>query len=115
MGERFCKVCRGWHSLETPWPAECHVPVTYARSSLVAPYVITDGLDYVQSMVDGKVYTSKAALRASYKAHGVVEVGNDPQRFKPPVKPKVERTKILEAVQKAKAQFASGRRFKKQA
>lgn len=31
----------------------------------------------VKGMHDGKMYTSKAALRQSYRDHGVVEVGND--------------------------------------
>lgn len=60
------------------------------------------------SMADGKVYTSKAAMRASYKAannpQGVnyVELGNEP-RAKAAPKPKPDRAAIKEAVQRAEA------------
>lgn len=48
------------------------------KTGLARPMVISDSLgDGVQSMADGKVYTSKARLRAEYRAHGVEEVGND--------------------------------------
>lgn len=60
-------------------------------------------MDPVKSMLDGKLYTSKAALRATYKAAGVTEVGNDssimsPKPFK---KPKPDRKAIKAAVGKA--------------
>ena len=49
------------------------------RSHLTTPMVISDQLDYVQSMLDGKRYTSKSGLRRSYRdADGDIrEVGND--------------------------------------
>lgn len=47
------------------------------RSGLASPMVVTDTMAPVQSMLDGKMYDSKAALRATYKASGMVEVGND--------------------------------------
>ena len=40
--------------------------------------VIDDTMDPVRSMVDGRHYDSKSALRAHYRASGVYEVGNDP-------------------------------------
>lgn len=40
--------------------------------------VIDDTMAPVQSMVDGKKYDSKSALRRHYRAAGVYEVGNDP-------------------------------------
>ena len=77
MAERFCKVCRGWHDLDKPWPHNCLPERKMARADLPAPAVIADTMPPVQSMLDGKLYDSKAALRATYKAAGVTEVGND--------------------------------------
>lgn len=66
------------------------------------------------SMADGKMYTSKAAMRASYKASGnpqgkeYVEVGDDPSYLNP----RVERnlgTKEDVAVSVAKAEAAISR------
>ena len=51
--------------------------VASTRSDLAAPSVISDVMKPVQSMLDGKMYDSKSALRATYKAAGVTEVGND--------------------------------------
>ena len=55
-----------------------------ARSDLPVPYLISDNLDApLYSGADGQQYTSKAALRASYRASGnpqgieYTEVGND--------------------------------------
>jgi hypothetical protein len=39
--------------------------------------VIRDGMDAVQSMLDGQMYESKSSLRRTYRQAGVVEVGND--------------------------------------
>lgn len=47
------------------------------RSDLPAPSYISDGLADIRGMHDGKTYSSKAALRASYRQAGVVELGND--------------------------------------
>lgn len=53
------------------------------RSDLPCPMLITDTIDPVQSMADGNYYTSKQALRRTYRADGnpqgieYVEVGND--------------------------------------
>jgi hypothetical protein len=46
------------------------------RSGLPAPRIIQDGIE-MTSMLDGKTYTSKSALRATYRANGVEEVGNE--------------------------------------
>lgn len=53
------------------------------RSDLPCPMLIMDTIDPVQSMADGNFYTSKQALRRTYRADGnpqgkeFVEVGND--------------------------------------
>ena len=81
-----------------------------SASDLPAPRVIRDTMDPVQSMLDGKLYDSKAALRSTYKAAGVVEVGNDssvtePKPFK---RPKPNRNEVKAAVGKAFSQAGLG-------
>lgn len=80
------------------------------RSHLPAPMINSDTMSEVQSMHDGKVYTSKSALRATYRAAGLEEVGNDPARLRPRKRPKVDRKSIKETVLKAKARFDRGER-----
>ena len=69
------------------------VPV--ARGHYPTPMLIGDTIPETQSMTDGKYYTSKSAMRASYRADGnpqgmeYVELGNEklpePDRSTPPV------------------------------
>lgn len=68
------------------------------RSDLTAPMVIGDAIE-VKSMADGRVYTSKAKLRRSYRALGYVEVGNEIQR--PPRRQRVSPKEISDSVEKA--------------
>lgn len=54
------------------------VELYQAPKERVSPEFMIDNLsEPIQSMADGKYYGSKAALRASYKAHGLEEVGNE--------------------------------------
>lgn len=69
-----------------------------AASDLPAPMVIGDAIE-VKSMVDGQMYTSKSALRKSYREKGYIEVGNE--ELKPAPKPKPDRKAIRESVEKA--------------
>jgi hypothetical protein len=110
MAERFCRVCGNWHDLERPWPSRCLPHIESARSDLPFPAVMSDTMDPVQSMASGKFYTSKRAMRAEYKAMGLVEVGNDPARHKRFKKPKANEKAIRESVEKAAARFARGER-----
>lgn len=51
------------------------------QGELQCPMIIRDGqggINGVQSMVDGKHYDSKSAMRRHYREAGVTEVGNDP-------------------------------------
>lgn len=107
--KRLCRVCNDWHSLDDPWPPTCagHFRSNNARSDLGFPQVISDQLHDMQSMVDGRVYTSKAALRASYARAGVMEVGNEIDATmklaaEKPARPKVTKGEIAAAVQKVK-------------
>lgn len=81
-----------------------------ARSDLPCPLVISDTMDPVQSMLDGKLYTSKSGLRATYRKAGVTEVGNDAARFKTRSKPKPDRKQIKTTLEKAEARFNRGER-----
>ncbi len=98
MRSRLCKRCGAFHDLDAAWPAAC-LPDPPKASELAAPTVIRDTIDPLQSMLDGKLYTSKAALRKTYREAGVTEVGND--KPKPFVKPKPDRKKIRAAVDRA--------------
>jgi hypothetical protein len=53
-----------------------------ARSDLPLPYVISDNMEPTEQ-VDGKFYTSKRAFRATGRALGLVEVGNEKLKSKP--------------------------------
>lgn len=94
--------------------SECYRPEVH-RSSLPAPMISTDSMAPVQSMLDGRMYDSKSAIRATYKQAGMVEVGNDPARHRPHVKPKPDRAAIKATVEKATARFERGERVTKTA
>lgn len=79
MRQRLCRVCGEWHELDS-WPMECVPEQSTASSAFPAPRLISDNLDYVQSMLDGQRYTSKSKLRSTYRAAGVEEVGNSPMK-----------------------------------
>lgn len=77
------------------------------RGNFSTPMVISDGLDGgIRSMVDGRVYTSKAALRRSYRERGYVEVGNE--RLEPGPKAKPPRDQIEAAVGTAMSKAGLG-------
>ncbi|XUM19761.1 hypothetical protein ACRAVF_19030 [Bradyrhizobium oligotrophicum S58] len=78
------------------------------RSDLPCPRLASDIMEPVQSMVSGKFYDSKSALRAEYRATGHVEKGND---RRPPWKmPRTPRAVIKETVRKAVARVERGER-----
>lgn len=85
------------------------------RSDLPCPYAITDTIEPTQSMADGRFYTSKAALRATYRPSGnpqgnsYVEVGNEPLPDVRPV-PKIDEKGIDAALNKAVSRFERGER-----
>jgi hypothetical protein len=100
-----CKTCGGDHPLDRI-PGNCQPEPNWNESDLpVCRQFISDsleglgGLNGVQSMADGKFYTSKAKMRAEYRARGLTEMGNDkPREFK---KPKPDRKAIRDAVKRA--------------
>lgn len=105
--ERFCRVCKGWHDLDQPWPSECFKEPVGQRSGIPTPFVVSDTMDPVQSQLDGKMYTSKSALRATYKAAGVIEVGNDAQRLKPKERKRSSKQEIRDSLKTAKEKVAA--------
>lgn len=80
------------------------------RSHLSSPSVISDTMPETQSMLDGKHYTSKAKLRATYREAGVTEIGNDPARLRKQPKHRPDRKAIKTSIEKAKARFDRGER-----
>lgn len=103
--QRFCRVCEGWHDLDEPWPTECRKVEPNKRSSLPGPAFIGDNIE-VRSMVDGQIYTSKRALRRSYRERGYIETGD--QEIKPAPKPKPDRKAIRASISKAFSQAGLG-------
>ena len=78
------------------------------RSDLPAPRLASDHMDPVQCQATGVWHDSKSALRAGYKAAGVIEKGND---RRPPWKmPRTPRAVIRESVRKAAARVERGER-----
>lgn len=53
------------------------VPFEEKKKENLSAYVQQDSIEPLESMVDGKIYESKSALRAHYKQAGVIEKGND--------------------------------------
>ena len=76
-------------------------PAFHKRSILGAPMIIGDEMPAIQHMADGKTYTSKRKFRNVTRAHGCVEVGNDPAMFRTKPKPRSDRQAVKAAVGKA--------------
>ncbi|TAU82598.1 hypothetical protein [Rhizobium leguminosarum] len=101
MRERYCRVCGGWHQLDK-WPHNCMPAQNPAQSNLPAPHFVSDSID-IQSMHDGRHYTSKAKLRSAYRAAGVVEIGNE--KPQPIEKPKTDRNEIRKELRRVHAEY----------
>lgn len=74
-----------------------------------------DDQEPLRSMADGKIYTSKAAMRESYKASGnpqgveYIEVGNDQSMKKKKPRQKSDPDAIKASVERAVADMENGR------
>lgn len=101
---QWCGSCKELHDVDA-WPPLC-MRAPPKRSNLKAPMLVRDGMEPVQSMLDGRMYDSKSALRATYKAAGVVEVGNDLPKPRP--RPRADRKAIKAAVRKAASRAGLG-------
>ena len=100
-----CRTCGGMHET-SHWPHNCmperfdlETELNVCRNFISDNLESLGGLNGIQSMADGKFYTSKAELRAEYRARGLTEMGNSkPAPFK---KPKPDRKAIRDAVKRA--------------
>ncbi|WP_064692142.1 hypothetical protein [Rhizobium aegyptiacum] len=101
MRERYCRVCGGWHALDT-WPHNCMPVKNLTQSDLPAPHFVSDTIE-IQSMHDGRHYTSKAKLRSAYRVAGVVEIGNETPQ--PIEKPKADRKAIRNELRRVYAEY----------
>ncbi len=109
MSQIFCRKCRSWHEHDDV-PIECLDAAPIGRSdTLPVPMFISDTMDPTEH-VNGEFYTSKSRFRSVTKAHGLVEVGNDPQRLKHRELKKPNRAEIKQSVQKAAARYRNGER-----
>ena len=108
MHERYCKVCRGWHDLEKPWPVACSSHYESKRSGVPFPMLQRDWTEPVQHPVSGEFFTNKAAFSRRTKELGYTEVGDDPARFRKPEKPKESRREIKEAIARAENLVSQG-------
>lgn len=82
------------------------------RGAVPLPGVVTDSMPALQH-VDGKYYDSKSAFRRVTKAHGYIEVGNDPARLRhAPAPRKPDPKEIRETIEKAAARVRRGERPK---
>lgn len=81
------------------------------RSGLALPALVRDFDEPVQSMADGKFYTSKRALAASHKASGnphgqdFIELGNEELPF---VEHVTDEKKLRDDIRSAKADLDAG-------
>ena len=81
-----------------------------ARSDLPVPFVISDEMPATEQ-VDGRIYTSKAAFRATGRALGLTEVGTE--KFKPRTRPSATpeaRAARKEAIKVAAEKYRAGYR-----
>lgn len=82
-------------------------PAFKKRSILGTPALIGDEMPPTKNMVDGKLYTSKSAMRETYKPSGnaegatFTEVGNDPAMLRRPSRLKPDRAAIKATVGRA--------------
>lgn len=90
-------------------------PFSYDAPVCLPQIMRGDDQEPLVSMADGKTYTSKAAMRESYKASNnprgehFVEIGDDAGYLNPQHKPlEADKSQIADAVIKAEAAVARG-------
>lgn len=109
MRSRLCRACDEWHPLDQPWPSACvgHFAVRSDGGDLPRPMVISDSMNAMRCMANGKMYESKSQMSAVHKAHGCIEVGNEikattEMAAKKPDRPRVTKGEIAQALDKVK-------------
>lgn len=91
-------VIRNGELVEKGGPKDVRPAVT--RSGLPCPMIISDHMDAVEHPADGQFYASKSKFRQVTRANGMIEVGNDPARFRRPTRPNRDKG-IEQAIDKA--------------
>jgi hypothetical protein len=83
-----------------------------ARSALPRPYVISDTMEPTEQ-VDGRFYTSKSQFRATGRALGLIEVGNDklPLKVRATDLPETKRAR-RSSLKKALEKYRAGHRVR---
>lgn len=84
---RLCRVCSDFHDLAQAWPSEC--AEHFGPVGPASAYVISDNMDPIRSMADGRTYDSKSRYRTELRARGCYEVGNDRMDSRPTPLPSV--------------------------
>lgn len=83
-----------------------HLNMTVGNQKVYVQY-ISDNLDYVRHMSNGKIYTSKKKFRDETKARGCIEVGNE-IKIKPRKQIVPDRRQRREDIKKAISQVRNG-------
>lgn len=109
MRQKFCRQCGEWHNPDE-WPSACYSAPKAGSDTIPVPYFICDTMEPLEHPLTGQFLTSKRQFSQITRERGYEEVGNDPNRLKPPPKPKADRKAIKEAVQKAAARYRAGER-----
>ena len=81
MSQRYCRICKDFHTLDNDWPEECLGHFSQTRPSTTV-HVIGDSMDMLQHPATGRMTDSKSVFRVDTKASGCIEVGNDTSHMK---------------------------------
>lgn len=91
-------------------------PARGPRSNLACPSLVRDGIDDLVGMHDGRIYDSKSTLRASYRAQGFRELGNDTSVVPTaPSRPQATKDDIGEAIRAVRGGYKPEIEFENQA
>lgn len=88
---RLCRSCGEFHDTDQAWPDACasHFGSASADAGF---HIISDTMEPIRSMADGKMYDSKSRYRGDLRARGLVEVGNERMTQAPTARPPVRDT-----------------------
>lgn len=87
---RLCRSCGEFHDVEAAWPESC--ASHFGQQTGASFHIISDSMDPIRSMADGKMYDSKSRYRSDLRARGLIEVGNERVQQAPAHKPPVRDT-----------------------
>ena len=82
-------------------------PLEYKNDAV---QVISDTMDPLRHMADGRYYDSKAKFRQATKDNGCIEVGSDPSIFKPRKPTQLSRSKRVDDIKRAIYELRNRRR-----